>query len=149
MPRPSLAQTIYGSATVTVTAFVLLLLTQTGSSAVAVLIATIALLLGVLVALVLSTSVNSARREEVTTQALKQTEETASADRPSVEVPAVAVPAVEKNATDVESKLDARTTATDSAGTAGPISVPARSGSGSGSAESRTEQRVPQASLRH
>ncbi|UGY91662.1 hypothetical protein [Streptomyces gobiensis] len=51
MPRPNLAQITYGSATITLTAFVLLLLTQTQSGTGVVLIASAALVLGLLVAL--------------------------------------------------------------------------------------------------
>lgn len=73
MPRPSLAQTIYGSATVTSTAFVLLLVTRAQSGTGAVLVASASLLLGLLVATVLSTTA-AGRRTATAAQASPRTE---------------------------------------------------------------------------
>lgn len=152
MPRPSLAQTIYGSATVTVTAFVLLLLTQTGSSAVAVLIATIALLLGVLVALVLSTT--GPTGEEVTPQAHQQNEGSSPEATPPVrssETPprtasppgsTPAVPAEQSDPAEAARRA-APTPAERATVEAPPVGV-----RGSELA-STAEDRVPQASFRH
>lgn len=150
MPRPSLAQTIYGSATVIVTAFVLLLLTQTGSSAVAVLIVTIALLLGVLVALVLSTSVSTSR-EKVTTRALEQTEGTSTEAKPAMEMPTITMPPVGAPSTGRLEQVATATAAEQKPPGPRGVDVPSMDvATGEIDAVDPTvEPRVPQASFRH
>ncbi|MBB1256203.1 hypothetical protein [Streptomyces alkaliterrae] len=85
MPRPSLAQTLSGSATVVLTTLALLLITGTQSGTGAVLIACGALLLGLTVAMLVGSSADERRR--ATASALTQTEAAGGAPAAEVRLP--------------------------------------------------------------